>query len=338
MHRVALACLVGVWMGCQPDLEECSSPSGGEDVVFLADGTPMFSGQALLFVSCSSGTCHDSGADERGRNGAPAGLNFDVDPACGYEVDDCDEVPESFERLARAARKAHAFDREIVRTLQDDSMPPNGELASDLEVFASFEDGVFSDPLPAITTPEGRRIVSEWLGCGGKVIEIARLPEDPTRDVPGFRCDDTVGGARCAYAAVLEPPDPQWGGETGIYQRTIVNLGCLSCHRDDDNPNWGPDDQELDLCLSSPDPAEGDCDPDAVLASLVGMTATGYDCDAGTEPGMHIVARDSASSFFLSKLTGTPLCGNPMPDGSDNGIPSDFIAPITQWIDDGAMP
>lgn len=324
--------------GCQPDLAECASATQADRVVFLADGTPMFAGQALLHVSCASGTCHDSNADDRGRNGAPGRLNFDVDPACNYEVEDCDTVEEGFERLAHSASKVRDFDREILRTLLDDSMPPNGELASDLEVFETFEDGMFSNPLPAITTPEGREIVSEWLGCGSRVIEVARLPEDPSRDVPGFRCDDDEGGVFCAYAAVLEPPDPQWGGETGIYQRAIVNLGCLSCHRDDDNPNWGPDDQELDLCLSTP-PEEGDCDPDAVLASLVGQAATGYASDCGDiTVGNHIVANDADNSFFFSKLGPTPDCGGPMPDGSDNGIPSDFLAPIAEWINAGAMP
>ncbi len=339
MHRSALAWLGGllVLAGCQPDLAECATATQADNVVFLADGTPMFAGQALVHVSCAAGTCHASGADDSGRNGAPAGLNFNVDPACGFEVEDCDTVPDAFERLDRSARKVRSFDHEILRTLQDDSMPPAGAPVP-VDVFGTFEGGVLSNPLPAITTPEGREIVSEWLGCGSRVIEVAREATDPTREAPGQRCDDAVGGRFCAYAAPVGPPDPQWAGETGIYQRAIVNLGCLSCHRDDGNPNWGPDDQELDLCLSSPDPATGDCDPEAVRASLVGQMAVGYDCSGGIDPGMHIVAGDPANSFFLEKVRPDPDCGGAMPDGSDDGIPSDFSDVIEQWIRDGAMP
>lgn len=339
MHRIALAWLGGllVLAGCQPDLAECATATQADNVVFLeGSGTPMFAGQALLFVGCASGTCHDSTADGVERAGAPAGLNFDVDPACERGVD-CAEVPDNFERLMRSGGKVRSFDHDILRTLEDGSMPPR-RLASDVTVFGSFEDGVLADPLPPINTPEGRAIVSEWLGCGSRVIEVEREIEDPMREAPGQRCDDDAGGAFCAYAAPIDPPDPQWAGETGIYRRVIQNLGCLSCHRDDGNPNWGPDEQELDLCLSSPDPASGDCDAEAVRASLVGQTATGYACSGGTDPGMHFVANDVEASFFLGKLGPDPICGGPMPDGSDNGIPAAFLPPIEQWIMDGAMP
>lgn len=337
MDRVALAWLVGLLAlaGCQPDLAECAT--GNDAVVYLSDGTPMYEGQALVYNGCAFGRCHNSKLSESLRNGAPHGLDFDMDLACLRDDADCDERVEESERLERVSRKVVDFDREILRTLQDGSMPPGNEVASENQAFRTFELGALSDPLPAITTREGRRIVSEWLGCGAPIVQAARRP-DGTTTFPGQRCDDQVGGRDCRFAAIIPPPDPQWGGETGIYQRIVVNLGCLSCHRPGRDA-FNPDEQELDLCLADVEtPEVEDCNPTMVLASLVDQPAVGFStCPDGATHGT-LITNSHTTSFFYAKLTATPVCGDSMPSGTDGIADDEVLAPIRQWIMEGAMP
>lgn len=310
---------------CGPDLPDCASPTLAADrVVFVDDGTPMFEGQALLTLSCGSGVCHDSRASERARNGAPAGLDFDLFPTCDLGMDCTGELDALGNRARAVTRRRHLIYESLDHVTLERVLPAYQEL----------EVGALASPLPGITTEEGRQIVGEWLACGAPVVEVVARNADLRRTFPGERCDDEADGRRCRYAARTEPPEPPWGGDNGIYQRVIVELGCAWswCHRNDsDNPNW--DQHELDLCLASPE-LEGECDPDAVLASLVDGTASGISCGEGFDPGTYIVAGDARSSFLLNKLGPDPICGEPMP--SDDGLPADFIASIAQWIDDGA--
>lgn len=315
---MAVALLIA---GCGTDLPDCATPTRADRVVFARDGTPMFEGQALLTFSCGLGRCHSSFASERERNGAPAGFDFNLSPACDLGTD-CTQLDALRDRARNVRRRRHLIYESLDHIALDRVLP----------AYQVFEDGALASPLPSITSDEGRQIVGEWLACGAAVVEVVARNPDLRRTFPGERCDDEAGERRCVYPARTDPPEPQWGGDNGIYQRVIVELGCVSyCHRDNDNLTW--DQHQLDLCLASPE-LEDECDPDAVLASLVDGTASGISCSEEVDPGSYIVAGDAYSSFFLNKLGTEPICGEPMP--SSNGIPPAFIAPIAEWIDAGA--
>jgi hypothetical protein len=101
----ALACsllvLITSVTGCKRDLGECNldgqTPDGRPiegpaafDIAYrLADGLPMYEGQALVQTTCGAGQfCHSPAAVGADRIGVPAGLNFDVDLACTDETQD----------------------------------------------------------------------------------------------------------------------------------------------------------------------------------------------------------------------------------------------------------
>lgn len=336
--RAALLLLGVAGLACQPDLGECASgesPGDDREVVFLVngspeDGTPLYAGQALQQQHCgNSGFCHSQAATGNGRRGAPAGLDFDVFPAC---IDDasCEGAIEAqVERLRESQHETYEHRFDIWRTVDDGSMPPGaaGESVRATDVYYRDFDpdtGEFTNPLPGLDTPEGRRIYRNWLACGAPVVEQAREPAAGER--PGASCSDvmgTVGDCR-VRAGSIEPPDPSW---TSIFERIVEPL-CVECHRDDGNPFFGPSDQQLDLCRSTPADS-GPCDPAAVHAALVGQTADG--CG-----GTLIVAGDPDASVFLDKMGPSPACGDPMPLGDDDGLPAAILAPIRQWIQDGA--
>ncbi|MEM9068118.1 MAG: hypothetical protein AAGE52_06410 [Myxococcota bacterium] len=331
-------------LGCKPDLGECNEGEGpGQDreVVYLVngspdDGTPLYAGQALMQIHCgNSGFCHSQAARGSGRAGAPRGLDFDVNLAC-TTADACSSgIEMSIERLSESQREVFDHRVNIWRTIENGSMPPGraGEAvrAGDQYFREVDSNGAFSNELPSLDDREGRRILRNWLKCGAPVVSQAREPSDGER--PGFLCSDDasdmVGDCR-VRAGTIEPPEANWAS---IYEMIVVPL-CLECHRDDGNPFFGPDDQELDLCLSDT-PASGPCDRDAVLTSLTGMPAFAPSCDG---EGDLIVAGDAANSVFFDKLTAGPTCGDPMPLGDNDGLSADILAPIREWINAGAMP
>ncbi len=335
---LALSLLCVAASACQPTLGECATGEGaGEDreVVFLVngspeDGTPLYAGQALQQRSCgNSGFCHSQAATGNGRRGAPAGLDFDVFPACTDEAS-CDTAIEGpLERLRESQRQTYDHRYDIWRTIEDGSMPPGaaGEsvLADDV-YYRDFDPdtGTFSNPLPGLDTAEGRRIYRNWLACGAPVVEQAR--EAAAGERPGGSCASvmgTVGDCR-VRAGRIEPPDPNW---PSIFARIVEPL-CVECHRDDGNPFFGPSDQQLDLCRSTPADS-GPCDPAAVHAALVGQAAEG--CG-----GTLVAPGDPDASVFLDKMGASPGCGDPMPLGDDDGLAPELLAPIRQWIQDGA--
>lgn len=328
----------------------------------IEDGTPLYAGQALMQVHCGdSGFCHSPAARGSGRAGAPLGLDFDLALACRVGVDPCcDEaqceayameacmgstesdclqttydtemarVGGAVERLRRNQRQTYDHRYDVLRTVEDGSMPP-GQAGEGTRAFAEyygeFEAGTFSGRIPTLDTSAGREVLRNWLACGSPVLEFS-IPADAD-DGPGDDCGAGPIG-RCGVAAPgLEPPDPTWDS---IYDRVLRPL-CVSCHQPD-NPFWGYNDagngQELDYL-----------DADDALTAMVGVeassrsAATDVDC---AESGTLIVAGDAEASIFYRKMTAEPGCGESMPlrEGG-RGLPENVLEPIREWINAGAM-
>src|SRR5688500_7897877 len=75
-----LAGLSALTAGCN-DLGTCDDPARGRRTVKTGSGPDqvMYAGQAIMQRSCATG-CHSSKTSGGGRQGAPAGLNFDLAP------------------------------------------------------------------------------------------------------------------------------------------------------------------------------------------------------------------------------------------------------------------
>lgn len=234
------------------------------------------------------------------------------------------------ERLRRNQRQTYDHRYDVLRTVEDGSMPPGaaGEgTRAFAEYYGEFEAGTFSGRIPTLDTSAGREVLRNWLACGSPVLEFS-IPQDAD-DGPGDDCGAGPIG-RCGVAAPgLEPPDPTWDS---IYDRVLRPL-CVSCHQPD-NPFWGYNDagngQELDYL-----------DADDALTAMVGVeassrsAATDVDC---AESGTLIVAGDAEASIFYRKMTAEPGCGESMPlrEGG-RGLPENVLEPIREWINAGAM-
>ena len=306
--------------GCQPDLGECDESAARQIVFRETDGEPLYAGQALVQLHCSSaGSCHSPEAEGSNRGGAPAGLDFGLGLAC-TSTQDCDEQEEAVERLRANQRKTFDYRHDILRTVEDGSMPPGaaGESArAGFDYFLTATAAGLEDPLPSVEEKEGREILRNWLACGSPVVEQARTPADGG----GEAGDDCGMGevGRCVIAAAAQPPEPNW---PSIYER-LVEPVCLTCH-EPSSPFYGPDSQELDFSSLA---MEGDA-----LTAMSGVDAAGSEC-AGT--GQLIVPGDPMASLFYTKLLGTDAvtCGDPMPLDNTDGYPEAILQPIRQWIE-----
>ncbi|MEZ4251639.1 MAG: hypothetical protein R3B99_25775 [Polyangiales bacterium] len=232
-------------------------------------------------------------------------------------------VTSARERLDRNQRVTYDHRYDILRTVEDGSMPPGaaGEgVRADALYYGEFDGALFfTGPLPTLDTREGREVLRNWLSCGSPVVEFSATAdaEDPDKG-PGALCGPG-GVGDCAVAAPGLEIDPNWNS---IYTRLVRPL-CLECHQPD-NPFWGPDDQELDYREEA-----------ASLAAMRGIDAEASECGGA---GTLIVPGDAAASIFYTKLTSNPGCGDIMPLGRESGLPEDALEPIREWINAGANP
>lgn len=326
--------------GCEPELGECNIAQANRLVFFYsegdpASGTPAYEGQALMQQNCSTGGfCHSPAADGSARKGAPAGLNFDVQVACELGSDGMcpDGLQPRYDQLLSDSRRVFEHARSIMAEVEAGTMPPAGAEAAAVveaggEWFRASGEATFDSinggdtPLPSLDTPEGEAILRNWLACGAPVVGATRLPD--ARD-PGQDCGTMVDVGDCFVRyEPPEPPEPNWDS---IYDFFDGNNCVTGCH-DGSSESAEETFMQSNLDLS---------DKDTAYMEMVGVTAEGEDC-GGDGAGTLIVAGDPDASILIDKLeNATPSCGGPMPDGRAL-LPEEFVAPIRQWIADGAL-
>jgi len=303
-------------LGCLPSLGAPDSEAA-RVVVFAADGQPAFAGQALMRSSCGDGAfCHSpaavnsSSADPR--FGTPAGLNFDVRPAC-LLGESCDAETE---RLRVNQRRTYRWRRAIYQQVDEGYMPP-GQVGRDIvsgSMAYSYADG---SALPAVDTLEGKRILRTWLAADSPIVEfytpaVGGIPA-------GADCEDGAVGD-CIYGRASGPDvvvEPTW---TSIYMRLILPLCGVRCH------GAGPPDYRdttrLDLSTQR-----------VAYDQMVGVAATGNTCAGG---GSHVLPGDSGNSLLLNLMGSYPRCGVRMPQGGPF-LTDTQLAVVAEWIDAGAL-
>jgi hypothetical protein len=173
--------------------------------------------------------------------------------------------------------------------------------------------------------------------------------DDPESETPAFTCPATPGPVTISVA--VAPGAAACGTvSTGsvtvtcsavglaptfrnVYT-TIIDKRCTGCH----HPG-GSGFTVGKLDMSSQDVAYADLV--GVDAQGTGAGASGVTCASAMPPLVRVVPGDAAGSLLFnkvdSKFTGTnPLCGSPMPPGSEAPLTEDEVFLIAAWITAGA--
>ena len=316
-------------VGCEPELEECDETAALR-LAYLGGASPgsgqvFYEGQAIMQRDCAGSQCHNHEAEGASRNGAPAGLNYDLPIACDLgEASECSEAQtEALAVLVDNRREIYDHAREILGVVRRGEMPPSG-FQPDGEYFRGNAPAVFmppsgDTPLPGIDTEEGREILRNWLACGSPIIGANRLPVDEG-DAPGQACAMRVDEVSACVVRhpPLPPPEPTW---PSIYE-FFSGGNCVSnCHEPGASLF-----AESNLDMS---------DQAIAYEELLGPAYESGDC-AGLGP--LVAPGDPDGSLLIQKLeaqTADDVCGDPMPQNG-TPLPAEFIAPIRQWITDGA--
>lgn len=322
----ALALAFGPWLGaCGVDLPKCDEEAARTPAYAFDDGAQVrvaYEGQALMIRSCGYGTfCHAPDIEPSSRFGAPAGLDYDVRPVTGDDAD----------RLREMQREVFDDRHAIAFQVAEGFMPPGrrGKEVVQSDIAPRYVRGPTPDaePLPGLDEPEGRQTLENWLACRTPVVEETREAAGGLE--PGAPCgrgEAGVGEAGIGDCIVrpsarpIEPPEPTW---TAIYAE-VIEPECTQCHAPDGISRSAI--EALDLSTQM-----------MAYEQLVGREAMGSACGG---MGTLVVPGDPDASLLVQKLelatTDPEQCGTRMPVTGDE-LPAELIAPIRQWIADGAV-
>jgi hypothetical protein len=329
--------------GCE-DVGQCKDPNiEGRVPVLDGQGRVMYAGQAILLSSCSSG-CHSSRAQGADRKGAPAGLDFDIEPLEATVVDtvtndkgESVSVASTSDRAGLAGlrkRQRKVFDtRDLIwRQLKDGLMPPSGvgEGFRDVSKTTSFYyPGAGPDKTATgctrvsagfdeVNRDPARETLREWLACGAPIVEITA---PPCAGAPDGKClpkpvAGTVGDQfpECALAM-------QEATFENVYSTVFEGAGCTSsaCH--------GAPAKTSNFDLSS---------IDAAYTQLVGADGKGQPqpCPVNMDP--YVTPGDPDKSYLVAKCTmgATNICGGTMPLGG--ALSPALLKVLSDWIAAGA--
>ncbi len=303
--------------GCLPGAGECDERAATE-LAYDEFGTPAFVGQALVVESCAAGFCHASGIEPEKRNGAPAGLDYDVATAStGDDLADLRSVALRAAQFRILQQYGMVLDQ--VRSGQ---MPPGGHAWDDYQASATAHytrPGPDGAPiaLPSIRSPEGQEALRNWLACGAPVVERTEPRSDGLPNPAGFTvsaCDQT-----CV--------DPTW---PALYA-ALIEPSCATplCHA------GGLPAGKLDLSDTA---TNVDTRAARVFARL-------FDANGGPAPAQGLLCQQESiplvtpghsdqSLFYLKVADSTPACGVRMPVSSS--LSTQRICALRAWIDCGA--
>jgi len=268
---------VGV-AGCEPDLGACDMNAATEGgLVYGADGTPYYAGQALVQTACANGVCHSSGAVGPGRVGAPHYLNFDVG------VLNASSTPQNVGNLRAGISTVRDEAGEMYSQLSDDLMPP-GKAGERVAPMWKNADGSAAS-LPAITTAEGKSTVRNWLACNAPIVAgVTGAPADAMQ-LGTIKAPLEISTTDATFTSVY----------TGV-----LTAACATCH-----------DGKM---FSSQTPLDFTTQAKA-FATLVGPDVSGTGSCVGK--GKLVTPNNCDTSVLYQKLLPAPVsCGAPMPLGT----------------------
>lgn len=331
----ALSALIWMATGCTEDVGDCyqGDGKGGLDTV-LAGGHVEYGGQAIINQACATG-CHSSTASGKARNGAPAGLDFDLRPIAATSSTESakNSNGRTYAVLDQAAinglrerqRKVFSERNNIWTQVRDGLMPPTGMFESFRTVVEMIIDTDEASPctrgsaLKDLESKSTQDILRNWLACQAPIVESYGGPVES---------NGTAGVAGYQYLSCSSSPSTGDGGtgdgggaSTGVsfdqvYDDILAGAGnCSLCHP-------GVDDT-VDLSTA-----------DKAFADLVEDTAA----KCGDKPW--VVPGDPEGSYLIDLVTLDQPCPSRtsisrMPKGL-MALTSDQVQELRDWITAGA--
>jgi hypothetical protein len=303
----------------------------------------MFTGQAIINKSCAG--CHGSKVTGAGRQGAPAGLDFDLIPltngtvvngstggVAGVSLD-----PKELAGLRSRQRKVYDEREMIWEQVEKDLMPPKG--ATSFRDLSNFFKSMFSSGDMSCTrgqtlgTLDGvnREEFRKWLACDTPIIE-ATSDKLTYKALPaGSSPADSAAGA--GYYSVpgvsigYQYPSCGGGGSGGAVDFTQIYNNVLA--------------KSANMCLSCHTGAAslGNFDIGTIekaWTTLLGTGMGGASTCAATP--VYVKPGDPNASYLLNMVVPSKMRCTPsvMPLGSTTGLPAADVDLITRWIMAGA--
>lgn len=332
VQRLLVAgCVFGMFsslVGCGDEVGECEDPNRGQDTVLL-NGRIQYGGQAIMNQACAQG-CHSSSAQGASRQGAPAGLDFDLQPvdpdgeeAEGLAVSDAGTIvklrPDVASGLRERQRRVFEDRDRIWQQVKDGLMPPDGQFARFRKAVSNIFDSNDQNPcamgkaFESISEKSSQDVLRKWLSCGAPIVESTS---------PEVMSYGAAGAAGYQYPACgVTPGDGGTGSDGGgggteitiesVHMRLFSQ--CTDCHSPDGQ-------QEPDLST-----------PDKAYAVLV------EDSEMQCDGKPYVTKGDPTQSYFYEILKETrPGCGTPrMPPGG--ALTAAELKLVSDWIAGGAL-
>lgn len=220
-------------LGCGEDVGTCDDPNKGHDTVVYADSV-QFGGQAIINVSCAG--CHGSQLKGEARRGAPAGLDFDLEPipASMAEGDgkNSNEFPivKISEAQASGLRERQRLvfeERELIwDQVKEGLMPPSGlgKAYRELKNIFDSDDAAPCQaikPYDPITEKRSQDVLRNWLACGAPIVESQG---------PVVQKDLTAGKAGYQYKMCTPSEAPMGTITLDVVQEKVMEVACVGCH------------------------------------------------------------------------------------------------------------
>jgi len=302
MRVVAVVLVSWAVVACEADLGTCDMAAATK-VAYL-NGVPLYEGQAILNSSCAGGSCHANGATGAGRNGAPHGLNFDVQPVTQSST------AADVATLQDGVTKVRDEAGELWGVIDNGSMPP-GEVGEQRlsNPPTYYSDAAGTMVASGLDLKASKDKVRNWLACQAPVVSA-------TNDAPLKAQVMALGPTVDAGKASIAP------NFASIYDNLLKT--CVSCHSATGAY------KQLVIDFSTKELAY------STLLGKMSVAASGATC-----PGRTLVkAGDCEGSFLYQKLkyaTGSPQsCGASMPFGAAM-VSADVSQAVCDWIKAGAM-
>lgn len=228
-----LVAVLALATGCTEDVGACfEDGKSGLDTVIVGGTHVEYAGQAILNTACAVG-CHNSNAKGKDRNGAPAGLDFNLNPV------NADDLPtrtnaagkdyallmsENLAGLRERQRVVFSERNLIWQQVKDGLMPPDGPFKSLWKLGAIFDSAEASpctrgSALPDIDGKRSQDMLRNWLACQAPIVEAYGGPAEPEGIAgrSGFQypaCEESAGGATL----------------TELLDGVLATGVCVACH------------------------------------------------------------------------------------------------------------
>jgi cytochrome c5 len=294
--RVVAVVLTLSWavVACEVDLGTCDMTAATK-VAYL-NGTPYHEGQALVNASCAGGTCHASGATGAGRNGAPHGLNFDVQPLTKSSTAADVSV------LKAGLTEIRAEASELWALIDEGEMPPGKVGERPPPALYSDMGGTLK-----VDLANSKEKVRNWLACQAPIV--------------AGTTDSAVMADAMALGKVVPPGTAAIAANfASIYDNLLTT--CTACHSAVGTY------KQLVLDFASRDAAF------ATLVNKIAVTGSGGMCSGRTL--VKPMDCKNSLLYQKLAATGAPeLCGASMPFGAPM-VSADVAKAVCDWIDAGA--